>query len=164
MFNHLNQYRFQTLIGATAALLAGSTEAMLAPLERVQVLMQDSKHNHRFKNTIDALTQIGRHHGVAEFYRGLTAILIRTGPSSVLFFTAREKLSVPESSFARDFAIGACVGSLISTAFYPFNVVRTHMMITVGGSFVSFFSVSSALLAERGFAGMFKGMYNFTFS
>jgi hypothetical protein len=51
----------------------------------------------------------------------------------------------------------------ISTAFYPLNVVRTHMMIVVGGPFVSVFKVFSSLFMERGIRGMFKGVHaNYT--
>ena len=125
--------------------------------------MQDSKNHLRFKNTIDAFKQLGRDHGVREYFRGLTAVLTRNGPANVIFFAAREKLSIPEPSFARQFATGACVGAVISTVFYPLNVVRTHMMIAVGGPFVSMFRVFSALLMERGIRGMFKGVHvNYT--
>ena len=151
---------FQVVIQACAGLLSGTTEAPLAPLERVQVLMQDQKNYDRFKNTKDALLQIGRQHGFAEYYRGLSAVLLRNGPSSALFFPARESLNrVLKPSVFRDFAVGAGVGSMVSTVFYPLNVVRTHMMITVGGSFVSFFAVFAGLLRERGLVGMFKGVH-----
>lgn len=153
----------QILLQATAAVFAGWTEATLTPLERVQALMQDSKNHHRYKNTIDALKQLGRHYGFAEYYRGLTAVLWRNGPTNAIFFVARERLNVTESSLPRQFVTGACIGAFISTAFYPLNVVRTHMMIVVGGPFVSVFKVFSSLFVERGMQGMFKGVHiNYT--
>ena len=79
----------------------------------LQALMQDSKNHIRYKNTIDALSQLGRQHGFTEYYRGLSAILIRNGPANVIFFTARERLSVPDPSYARQFATGACIGALV---------------------------------------------------
>jgi hypothetical protein len=101
--------------------------------------MQDSKNNYRFKNTVDAFLQIVRQHGPAECYRGLSAILMRNGPSSAIYFSAKERLSVPDASITRQFFVGACIGAVSSTIFYPFNVVRVHMMLTVGGPFVSMF-------------------------
>ena len=43
---------------ASAAFLAGCTEALLTPFERVQVLLQDSKQHANFVNTADALRKV----------------------------------------------------------------------------------------------------------
>ena len=43
------------------------------------------------------------------------------------------------------------------------NVVKTHMMLAIGGPFVSVFKVFTSLLVERGISGMFKGVHvNYT--
>ena len=77
---------------ALAAFLAGCTEATLIPFERVQVLMQETKYHGMFKNTPNAFYLIYTNYGLREFFRGLTPILMRNGPSNVIFFTSREKL------------------------------------------------------------------------
>jgi hypothetical protein len=47
----------------SAAFLAGCTEALLTPFERVQVLLQDSKQHANYANTADALRKVRRING-----------------------------------------------------------------------------------------------------
>lgn len=146
-----------------AAGLAGATEALLSPFERVQTLMMDHKNTHTFKNTPHAFQFLRQHYGFKEYYRGLTAILLRNGPSNVIFFCCRDKLGrrLPRSLHPMlvDFTAGASLGAFISTVFYPINTTKTHMMKTWGGKFRSFHSVFSELLRERGLRGLFRGSH-----
>ena len=77
---------------AMSAFLAGCTEATLVPFERVQTLMQETKYHGKFKNTPAAFYQLYTQYGVREYYRGLSAVLMRNGPSNVIFFASREKV------------------------------------------------------------------------
>ncbi|KAJ0399513.1 hypothetical protein P43SY_002178 [Pythium insidiosum] len=81
-----------------AAFLSGSTEAILTPFERAQTLLQTPKFNKEITGAIDALVHLNKF-GLAEHYRGLSAILLRNGPANVLFFGLREPLrqSFPHS-------------------------------------------------------------------
>jgi len=151
-----------------AAFFAGCTEAALTPFERVQTLMLDHKYEGRFRNTPHAFSSL-RQYGVREYYRGLSAILMRNGPSNIIFFGCRDKLrtSLPESfdkfGLLADFLSGACLGAFISTIFYPINTTKTHMQKTLGGEFQSFRFVFSQLVKERGAGGMFRGVHvNYT--
>jgi hypothetical protein len=153
---------------AAAAVMAGASEAMLMPLERVQVLMQDQANHARFRNTPHALFSL-RAHGVTEYYRGFTAILLRNCPGNVIFFTCREDLKerlAPKAwatSYVFDFLGGACLGAFISTMFFPVNVTKTHMQLVVGGPFLRFRTVFAQLWQERGLVGMFRGVHvNYT--
>lgn len=76
---------------AIAACLTGATEAVLTPLERVQMLLQDRSYHKSYKNTMDALVKL-RKFGPAEYYRGLTCVLMRNGPSNILFFGLRDEI------------------------------------------------------------------------
>uniref|UniRef100_A0A6G1SI51 Mitochondrial carrier triple repeat protein 1 n=1 Tax=Aceria tosichella TaxID=561515 RepID=A0A6G1SI51_9ACAR len=76
---------------ALAACLTGATEAVLTPLERVQMLLQDRRYHKDYKNTVDALIKL-RQFGSAEYYRGLTCVLVRNGPSNILFFGLRDEI------------------------------------------------------------------------
>jgi len=151
-----------------AAFFAGCTEAALTPFERVQTLMLDHQYEGKFRNTPHAFSSL-RQYGVSEYYRGLTAILMRNGPSNIIFFGCRDHLrqSLPESfdrfGLLADFLSGACLGAFISTVFYPLNTTKTHMQKTLGGEFLSFRVVFSQLLKERGARGMFRGVHvNYT--
>ena len=65
----------------------------------------------------------------------LTAVLLRNGPSNIIFFGCRDPLRsvLPESlekfSLLADFLSGACLGAFISTIFYPLNTTKTHMQV-----------------------------------
>jgi len=151
-----------------AAMLAGCTEATLCPFERVQTLMQDQNNANTYRNTPHAFSCLWKY-GIKEYYRGLSAILLRNGPSNVIFFGCRDKLreSLPEDltniRMLADFISGACLGAFISTVAYPINTTKTHMQKTCGGKFRSFHSVFYELLRERGPKGMFRGVHiNYT--
>lgn len=154
-----------------AGLLSGSCEALLAPFERVQTLLQDHRNENKFRNTHHALRTIYSL-GIRECYRGLTAVLLRNGPSNVVFFSLRGKVrsALPEQKtdtgmVVNDFISGAILGAILSTAWFPVNVVKTRMQSKVGGEFRSFVYVFRQIYAERGYRwrAMFFGVHlNFT--
>lgn len=61
------------------------------PFERIQTLLADSHYHTHFKNTSQAFHYVCINYGYRELYRGLTPILLRNGPSNVLFFIIREE-------------------------------------------------------------------------
>lgn len=98
-----------------SAAAAGLTEAVLAPFERVQMLLQDQHYHQRFRNTAHAFSTLS-HYGLPELYRGLTPILLRNSLSNVLFFGLRDVIShrMPKtghwsSKLLSDFVCGALV-------------------------------------------------------
>jgi len=151
-----------------AAFFAGCTEAILTPFERIQTLMLDHRWSSQFRNTPHAFVSLAQY-GIREYYRGLSAILLRNGPSNIIFFGCRDPIrsTLPDSlnqfGLLADFLSGACLGAFISTIFYPLNTTKTHMQASLGGEFRSFRSVFLTLLKERGAAGMFRGVHvNYT--
>ncbi|XP_043821613.1 mitochondrial nicotinamide adenine dinucleotide transporter SLC25A51 [Dromiciops gliroides] len=140
---------------STAAVLAGATEALLTPLERVQTLLQDNKHHDKFTNTYHAFKAL-RSYGIGEYYRGLIPILFRNGLSNVLFFGLRgpikERLPEPKSCTANlidDFISGGLLGAMLGFLFFPVNVVKTRMQSQIGGEFQSFPEVFGKIWLER---------------
>ncbi|KAH9489970.1 hypothetical protein Btru_035414 [Bulinus truncatus] len=124
-----------------AAMTAGTFEAVLNPFERIQTLMQTAEYHNRFTNTLDAFKHL-RQYGLREYYRGLSVIVLRNGPSNVAFFLGREwiqqhgpKISTGPEKMVKDFISGALLGMMISTVFFPLNVVKTQMQRKLGGSF-----------------------------
>ena len=157
---------------AIAAFLAGTSEAVLAPFERVQVLMQNKTFHDHYRHTLHAFRDLRAEYGVREFYRGLVPILLRNGPSNILFFLGRENIRelFPQSeekwkNVSADFVSGALLGAFISTVFFPINVVKTRMQSTVGGEFQSFRSSAVEIFHERNqsWRKMFRGVHiNYT--
>lgn len=148
-----------------ASMMSGSTEAILTPFERVQCILQDGRLNNKYENTRDAFVKL-RGYGIAEYYRGLSAVLLRNGPSTFLYFGFKDRLKdilLPSDSWlyslmgsshkievARNFASGALLGCTISTLSYPLNVIRIKMMIQdVGSRHMSIFRAAFDLYRER---------------
>ncbi|GBM19750.1 Solute carrier family 25 member 51 [Araneus ventricosus] len=140
-----------------AAILAGATEAVLTPFERVQTLLQDRHFNTKFKNTYHVFSEL-RQHGYKEYYRGMTPILIRNSIGNILFFSLKDELRklFPKSSknsllhnLVIDFFSGAFVGALTSTVFYPVNVVKTKMQVCYGTPYISLIEAFKQTYIER---------------
>lgn len=155
-----------------AASFAGALEALLMPFERIQVLMQDKNYNHRFDNARHAARELRSFYGVQEFYRGGSAILLRNCGSNVLFFLARDyamaTLPPPDTVLERttqDFICGAALGAVLSTLFYPVNVVKVKMQSKVGGRFEGLLHTLRVVQQERNHSlrKLFRGVHiNFT--
>lgn len=139
----------------TSAILAGCCEAVLTPFERVQTLLQDKFYHERYRNTFHAFREL-RNWGFFEYYRGLTPILLRNGPSNAVFFLFRGEIKdlLPESDrpsveVLRNFASGAVLGAVISTIFFPLNVVKNRMQRKVGGEFIGCYKSFLFVYNER---------------
>ncbi|CAI5448802.1 unnamed protein product [Caenorhabditis angaria] len=146
---------------AKAAFLSGVCEAMLCPLERVQVLLQTSQFHDRYKNTLEVFKRL-RKYGISEYYRGFSVIFVRNSLSNTIFFTLREPLKqkvleIPEShrlppsvqQLLGDFIAGSLLGASISTLFFPMGVVKNHMQAKVGVPFDNAFRVFGQVWRER---------------
>lgn len=154
-----------------AALLAGSTEAILAPFERIQVVLQVKDFHGDVNNTFHAFRTVARY-GIPELYRGWSAVLLRNGPSNVLFLGLRDPLqqALPQSQgqvgqTINAFISGAGLGAFLSTAFFPLNVIRSRMQARIGGPFLGLREVLSETLAERNYKWrkLFRGVHiNYT--
>merc|ERR1740128_17030 len=147
VFPHANKHAKQT----TAAMLAGLTEAVLTPFERVQMLLQDRHYHQRFKNTAHAFVELHQF-GMKEYFRGLTPILL-------------PKAEHWSGKLLSDFCCGAMVGAIISTIFYPINIVKTHMQCKIGGPFNSLSKTMQIVYVERdrSLRKMFYGVHvNYT--
>jgi Mitochondrial carrier protein len=153
---------------AVSAVLAGCMEATLVPFERIQTLLQDHGYHQHYRNMAHAMRELGLKHGVREYYRGLTAILVRNGPSNAVFFLLRGEVKqrlptarVRGAEVARDFVSGGILGAAISTMFFPVNVAKTRMQRRVGGNFESFFGALTAVYHERNrsVSAMFRGAH-----
>ncbi|XP_018555095.1 solute carrier family 25 member 51b [Lates calcarifer] len=151
-----------------AAALAGTAEAILTPFERVQTLLQDHRHHGRFNNTAHTFRTLLTEYGVRECYRGLVPILLRNGPSNVLFFGLRGpiKEQLPEATsraghLVNDFVCGGVLGAALGIMFYPLNVVKSRAQSQVGGAFQPCRMVLLTVWRERGgsLAMLFRGAH-----
>lgn len=160
--HHVMRYEWRwnnTVATLIASVFAGTCEAILTPFERVQVLLLTPKHHGTFKSTYHTLTTLHCYNsGVKEYYRGLSAILIRNGFSNAIFFGLRKPIKqlLPKAdqgtvkNSVNDFISGAVIGAICSTLFYPINVIKTRMQSNVGGEFLSLKQTYVLIYNERG--------------
>lgn len=139
-----------------AANIAGSTESLLTPFERIQTLMQTNRYHDEFKNSHHASRVLVTEYGLKEFYRGFVPVLLRNGPSNALFFVLRDKaheyLPKPHTfigTTTNEFVIGAVIGAFGSTVFYPLNVIKVHMQNQLGGPYQSVWSAVNEIYHAR---------------
>ncbi|XP_004209737.2 mitochondrial nicotinamide adenine dinucleotide transporter SLC25A51 [Hydra vulgaris] len=153
-------------IKIAAALLAGSIEALLAPLERMQTLLSISEHKDYVyvRNTLHTFLKIKKHYNWKEYYRGFTPILLRNGPSTAVFFVCRESIKqsfpTPHNSIenvVEDFLSGALLGACNSTLFYPLNVVKVNMQKRLGEEYKSIVVTIQEIYRLRG--GSIQNLY-----
>ena len=154
-----------------AASGAGMTEAILAPFERIQVVLQVKEFNKRYQNTFHAFRDISSR-GVRELYRGTSAIVLRNSLSNVLFFSFREPImnSLPEphsevGNMANAFISGAGLGAVLSSLFFPLNVIKTRMQTVVEGPYLKMLPTGRLILSERSnkWRKMYRGIHiNYT--
>ncbi|OAD56046.1 Solute carrier family 25 member 51 [Eufriesea mexicana] len=140
------------LIRIIAAHFAGTAEAILMPLERVQTLLQDWRYHDKFKNTSHAFKYLLKNYGISECYRGLVPIIYRNSWSNLMFFILKEKskkLIGEQESLLTSFINGALIGGFTSTVFYPMNVIKIHMQSKIGGNFEKFMTVTREIYIVR---------------
>ncbi len=162
----------EILITGIAGGLAGLTEAILTPLERVQAILQIQKYQSSYRHTWHVFEEVTRTHGLKELYRGGTAISMRNSLSNCMFFTLRSPLKevFPKAvnsyeNTLYDFLSGGLLGAVISTIFYPLNVTKSNMQARVGGDFPSILATTRVIYEnrDRKIALIFKGVAgNFT--
>ncbi|CAL1682029.1 unnamed protein product [Lasius platythorax] len=154
----------EVLAKVLAANIAGTVEAVLMPLERVQTLLQDWRYHDKFKNTSHAFRYLLTNYGVSECYRGMVPIIYRNGLSNLMFFTLRDQskaLMGEQDSLVTNFVCGALIGGFTSTVFYPMNVIKIHMQTKIGGSFEKFQVVIRDVYVsrDRSLASFYKGVH-----
>ncbi|XP_029038774.1 mitochondrial nicotinamide adenine dinucleotide transporter SLC25A51 isoform X1 [Osmia bicornis bicornis] len=147
-----------------AAHLAGTAEAILMPLERVQTLLQDWRYHTKFKNTSHAFKYLLKNYGISECYRGLVPIIYRNSCSNLTFFIMKEQSKVfvgKQESLLTSFINGALIGGFTSTVFYPMNVIKIHMQSKIGGNFEKFITVTREIYIARNKSIMsfYKGVH-----
>lgn len=140
-----------------ASVLAGTTESILTPLERTQVLLQTPKYNQFIRNGYHAFSIMYQHYGLIEYYRGFTLILIRNSISNILFFACRKPLKniLPNSTSdiqhtIYDFICGGLLGAILSTFIYPLNVLKNIQQSELGGRYDRLLNIFRLVYAQRG--------------
>lgn len=122
-----------------ACAIAGGTEAMICtPLERCQTVLQDRRHDTRFKGLSDVLKWHGQRPSmlasVRAIYTGGSLIFTRNTLSTFNYFQIRDAYKssgaageMRDTKWYHHAAFGCLSGALGCTMVYPINTVRAKI-------------------------------------
>jgi solute carrier family 25 citrate transporter 1 len=147
------------LAGMSAGVLASLTA--VTPTERVKTaLIDDARHERRFRSTMHCVRTIWAEHGVRGFYRGLagttlkqaSATACRLGTYNILKDYEREHGIT--QGVATNFGNGMVAGTLTTYATQPFDTIKTRSQSARGASAADAFR---SILADEGVRGFWRG-------
>ena len=157
----------------TAPLLAGSISRTLAvsvvcPLELIRTKVQ-SRHGYNYQQLFPVIGRAVQQDGVLSLWRGLSAMLLRDVPFSMLYWVGYEQLKMWFSrSWGHEYrtvvpfvagSMSGCVAAILTT---PLDVVKTHMQVQLGENHAlgagSLVTVMQRVVREHGVAGLFAGL------
>ncbi|KAG8448056.1 hypothetical protein GDO86_015233 [Hymenochirus boettgeri] len=143
-----------------SGLLSGALEAIvLVPFERVQNILQDSRHNTRFPSALSIVQEFKSYSIQNRFtfgiYRGFSVILARNALGSALYFFLKDPLRDALSTntvplWVPSLASGAVNGAFTSLVLYPLSVLVSNMQADVGKELPSSKKVAKAVWTQCG--------------
>lgn len=130
---------------------AAISKTAMAPIERVKLLLQVqhvSKHiskDQQYKGIIDCLVRLPKEQGIASYWRGNLANVIRYFPTQALNFAFKDKYKklfldgVDKKEqfwryFAGNLASGGAAGATSLCFVYPLDFARTRLAADIGKS------------------------------
>jgi len=133
---------------AMGGVAGGISKTVVAPIERVKLLLQvqaastQIKKENQYKGIIDCFARVSREQGMLSFWRGNTANVIRYFPTQALNFAFKDKYKkifldgVGKEDFWRFFmgnlASGGAAGATSLMFVYPLDFARTRLAADVG--------------------------------
>jgi len=167
------------MIGGTAAAIS---KTLAAPIERVKLLLQNqgesaaAKAQGEYKGIMDVFTRVPKEQGVAAFWRGNMANVIRYFPTQALNFMFKDWYKIQfkklygidkNSGFAANMSYnvsaGGAAGATSLTVVYPLDFARTRLAVDVGtGSSREFNGTVDTIVKTAKTQGVFSkgGVYN----
>lgn len=131
---------------AAGGVAGGISKTVVAPIERVKLLLQVQAASTQIKapytGIINCFTRVSREQGMLSFWRGNTANVIRYFPTQALNFAFKDKYKkifmdgVKKDQFWRFFlgnlASGGAAGATSLLFVYPLDFARTRLAADVG--------------------------------
>lgn len=160
-----------------APALAGSIARTVAvtavcPIELVKTKLQ-SRQGYSYKELLAVVRNAIQQNGLLGLWRGLSPMLLRDLPFSVLYWVGYEQTKLclsrmvqPDYSALVPFMSGAVSGALSAVVTNPLDVVKTHMQVEIGQSTGgqrllgagSLFAVVRDVVANHGYPGLYAGL------
>jgi len=173
-------YRKFAIDLASGGTAAAVSKTMVAPIERVKLLLQvqDASKtiavDKRYKGIIDVLTRVPKEQGFAALWRGNLANVIRYFPTQALNFAFKDtykKLFLEGYDKKKDFwkffagnlASGGAAGATSLCFVYPLDFARTRLAADVGkGATREFKGLADCLVKiakSDGPIGLYRGFF-----
>lgn len=149
------------------SLLAGMSSGVVAsifavtPTERIKTaLIDDARHEKRFRGATHAITTIWKENGIMGLYRGLAgntlkqmgATAFRMGTYNIL--KDYQKANNIQQSTAINFFNGSIAGIVTTYTTQPFDTIKTRSQSARGASTVEAFKT---IMADHGIKGFWRG-------
>merc|ERR1712217_653705 len=159
---------------------AGVSKTVAAPIERVKLLVQNQDEmikqgrlDRPYDGVVDCCKRTLASEGVAPFWRGNLANVLRYFPTQALNFafkdTIKAAFATPKSApqwqkFATNIASGGFAGSLSLTVVYSLDFARTRLANDAKGKdgkrqYNGLIDVYKKTLASDGIGGLYRGLY-----
>ena len=160
------------MLGGIAAAVS---KTVAAPIERVKLLLQNqgeqSAITKKYTGIVDVFVRVPQEQGVAAFWRGNMANVIRYFPTQALNFMFKDYykqyLEQPRSAgfwwcLAGNMASGGAAGATSLLVVYPLDFARTRLAVDVGkGANREFTGTVDAILKTARSSGWGRGgVYN----
>ena len=146
------------------AFSAGPTTLVMAPVERVKVVMQTNPH---LKGFIDATRHVYREGGLKSVFRGSGATLLRDAPGSAMYFWGYEitrQFLTPKGSDPKDLhpakvmVAGGMAGVAMWSIAIPPDVVKSRLQAAPPGTYSGTYDCFVKLVRAEGPAALFRGL------
>lgn len=147
------------LAGMTAGVVASITA--VTPTERIKTaLIDDARHEKRFRSGLHATATIWKEHGILGLYRGFagttlkqaSATAFRMGTYNIL--KDYEKTKNIEQNTLVNFANGSVAGVVTTLSTQPFDVIKTRSQSAKGTTTLE---AMKSVLLDYGIRGFWKG-------
>ncbi|OMJ86085.1 hypothetical protein SteCoe_12441 [Stentor coeruleus] len=171
-----SNFAFDFALGGVSA---GVSKTLVAPIERVKLLLQlqDAKKgmedaSKKYKGIVDCFTRVNNEQGFKSFWRGNMSNVIRYFPTQALNFAFKDsiKRSFPryeqKTQFWKAFGIncfsGGLAGSLSLLVVYPLDFIRTRLATDIGKAetdreFKGMADVVKKIMKTDGLLGVYRG-------
>ena len=145
---------------------------VIAPLELVRTKLQ-SRENYRYSELFPIMRNAVKQEGILSLWRGLSPMLLRDVPFSMVYWLGFEQLKVMllsrmEYSAMVPFLAGSISGAVAAALTTPLDVVKTHMQVELGETMATsektvslgtgtMGQVMQKVIQQHGYRGLFAG-------
>ena len=168
---------FDLLLGGFSA---GFSKTIVAPIERVKLLLQlqDAKKGlessaKKYHGILDCFVRIYKEQGFLSFWRGNLSNVIRYFPAQAINFASKDSIKklFPRYNHHTNFlksllvnmASGGLAGTISLILLYPLDFIRTRLATDIGHNesdreFKSMREVMSKIMSSDGISGIYRGL------